>query len=87
MKFTKKLHKEITEKFDEIAPEAACSLCGESDLEVIDGFVILPVHNYYPIMLRSLSSGDAEIPCVTMVCNTCSNTFLLNLLTLGVDLD
>ena len=83
MKFTPEVAKQIWARFDEVAPNARCPLCGSEQFTVANGFVDISVLDKYPTLLGP--KGERGLPCAALICTICGNTFLLNLLTLKLE--
>ncbi len=79
--FTEKEVNQIIKRFNEVAPEAKCSLCGKDDFGVLTGVISLELQEVYPSFFEKQKKGD--LPCAALVCKTCGNTFLINLLIIG----
>ena len=75
--------KRVTDAFNKIAVGSRCPLCQNTKFTVADGFAVVELNDAYPTFLSSGTKGERAIPCATLVCTRCGNTFLISLLTLG----
>ena len=80
-KLTEKEAERIAKRFNEVAPNARCSLCGHDDFGIPAAIVPLPIQENYPNPFGGASGG--HIACAPLICNTCGNTYLLALRSLG----
>jgi hypothetical protein len=82
MKFTPEILSRViavlTERLGGTDP--LCPLCHKSEWTVSDGFVFLLMQ----AQLKTLRLAGKGHPCITLTCNTCGNTHLLNMMVLGL---
>jgi hypothetical protein len=58
-----------------------CPLCGQRNWQVNSGgFVFVPLQQDS----TNVVIGGPQMPCVALICMTCGNTHLLNLIVLGL---
>jgi rubredoxin len=81
-KFTEAEANRIAARFNQVAPNARCPLCGHQKFGVVPGVSPLPVQDLYPDPFGVAEKGG-HLPCAPMVCQTCGFTFLIHLRTLG----
>jgi hypothetical protein len=77
MNFTPEVAKKIVEKFNQNAPEARCSLCKNDEFTLVNGFVSLNAYSRFP---QTVLVEPQIVPSAALVCTTCGNTFLINLI-------
>ena len=79
----KVIREEIIAKIKEKAGQPGigiCSLCRNNEFTLADGFVNLSVSP----SAQSIQIGGQQLPSVALVCTTCGNTLVINLLVLGL---
>ena len=74
---------------DKARRPVACPVCTSRKYTLVDGFVFLPIHARYQVLGWApdpvkITSPSTTIPCIALVCNECGHTFLLNVITLGL---
>jgi hypothetical protein len=82
MRFTQEVSERIADRINQVAAGARCPLCQTAQFTVADGFFVAPLRDMYPSFFKT--EGEKGIPCAALVCNTCGNTFFINLITIGL---
>ena len=78
--FSGEIREEILRTLQERIKIQACPLCGTNTWTLADGFVALPVQEGF----SAFEVGGPALPCVALVCNNCGNTYLINVLNIGL---
>jgi hypothetical protein len=65
-----------------------CPVCGDAQWNLPQGIVLLRLQaDLMAVPWSPLSKGETTmLPCAPLVCKSCGNTLLINLVMLGVDL-
>ena len=79
-RFTEETRKEIIDALNQRLRPGKCPLCQTSAFTLADGFVPLALQEDF----LAFRAGGPILPCVALVCNQCGNTWLVNLLTIGL---
>ncbi len=83
MRFTEELANRIWQAFESHAgSNVHCSLCGKDQFTISDGFAVVDLFDDTPIKYERKARHG--IPCASFTCTTCGNTYLINLLALGL---
>ena len=77
--FSEETRREILSTLHERIKIPACPLCGTNTWTLADGFVALPLQEGF-----SATFAVGVLPCVALVCNHCGNTYLINVLNIGL---
>lgn len=80
MGFSEEARKEIIGKLNDRVKMRACTLCQTNSWTLADGFAPLALQEDF----AGLTIGGPALPCVALVCNNCGNTYLINLINLGL---
>lgn len=71
--------KDIQSKLELIIKEKKvdfmCSICSQSDFTIVEGFINETLQKDF----KTMQFGGSSLPMVAVVCNTCGNTYYLNL--------
>ena len=78
--FTEETRNEILNTLHKRIRIPACPLCGTNAWTLADGFVALPLQGDF----SAFTVGGPVLPCVALVCNNCGNTYLINVLNIGL---
>ena len=78
--FSEETRREILSTLHERIKIPACPLCGTNTWTLADGFIALPLQEGF----SAFEVGGPALPCVALVCNNCGNTYLINLLNIGL---
>jgi hypothetical protein len=80
MAFTAEQTEKIVAVLRERVPNAKCPMCHTDNWQLEDGLVIHPVQHD----AKGLVLSGPSLPNVALLCTTCGNTQLLNVLRLGL---
>lgn len=81
MAFTEEERQEIEKAIREKAPGLGrCALCEHGHWNLQDGFVTQVLQDGP----KSLKLGGPAIPSIVVICSNCGNTYLLNVIALGL---
>lgn len=78
--FSEETRNEILNTLHKRIKIPACPLCGTNTWTLADGFVALPLQEDF----FAFAVGGPVLPCVALVCKNCGNTYLINLLNIGL---
>jgi len=79
-RFTEQTRNEIIATLNERIKIPACPLCSTNKWTLADGFVALPLQPDF----TAWTVGGPVLPCVALVCNSCGNTYLINIMNIGL---
>lgn len=80
MPFTPEVREQIATHLREKATILKCGACGQSTWTLGTDIVLLPLQPNP----KSFAVGGQSYPCIVLLCNTCGNTQLHNVLILGL---
>jgi hypothetical protein len=80
MKWSPEIGEKIVSAINEKAPHVVCAVCGMDEFSLSDGFVVVTLQED----TKTVKLAGRGLPSAAIVCVNCGNTYLLNLIMLGV---